>query len=174
MRSKQKRRLSIGDDASYPGASSEKYDEVSPFIEGMEGSVKLSRGNTMTGEKKSTASSKWSWGLGKKKKEVEAAPRERKNLHTLPANQPGEFERRDASQRSKDSGMAQNTSSSRSSTPRPRPPLIASSSSTTLATSVSLERKIHDGVESMLDGSVNTTERLAGLRAEMDKASVDF
>lgn len=127
-----------------------------------------------TSSKQKRRSSKWSWGLGKKKKEVEAAPRERKNLNTLPVYQPGQFERRDASLRSKVSGMAQNTSSSRSSTPRPSPPLMASGSSTSLVTSASLERKIHDGVESILDGNVNTTERLAGLRGEMDKASVDF
>ncbi|XP_006457207.1 hypothetical protein AGABI2DRAFT_212532 [Agaricus bisporus var. bisporus H97] len=57
---------------------SEKYDEVPPLFTGGEKDSntppKLSRGNTMTGTKKSTASSKWGygWGLGKKEKEVEA------------------------------------------------------------------------------------------------------
>lgn len=196
---------------------SEKYDEVPSFIAGgekeMKASVKLSRGNTMTGTKKSTTSSKWGygWGLGKKEKEVEAAMRERTSSnatttplplyrsspeqisqHSTPIRRDSKssqatrstvrihetLERRDThkshtSQRSKDSRMTQNTSSSRSSAPRPRPPLMASDSASTLVGSA-LERKIQGDVESIPDRSVNTTERLADLRAEMAKANVDY
>jgi len=55
----------------------------------------------------------------------------------------------------------------------PRPPLMASDSSSTLVGSA-LERKIQGDVESIPDQSVNTTERLAELRTEMEKASVDY
>lgn len=69
----------------------------------------------------------------------------------------------------KDSRM---TSSSKSSA-LPRPPLMASDSASTLVGSA-LERKIQGDVESIPDRSVNTKERLADLRAEMEKAGVDY
>lgn len=144
--------------------------EVPPVIIGdervMKGPVKL------TDTKESTASSKWGdgWGLGKT---VQAAMPERKDSITLPTHQPGELERRDSykshtSQRNKDS-----RNNSRSLTPRPRPQAMVLDSTSTLVGSV-LEGKVQDDVGSGLDGRVNTTRRLADLRAEMDKASVDF
>lgn len=54
----------------------------------------------------------------------------------------------------------------------PRPPLTASDSSSTLVGSA-LERKIQGDVD-VPDQSVNTTERLAELRTEMEKAGVDY
>ncbi|KXN85541.1 putative Xaa-Pro aminopeptidase P [Leucoagaricus sp. SymC.cos] len=90
----------------------------------------------------------------------------------------GSLERRDTvksrdTARTKDSKFTQGTSSSRSSAPRPRPPLTASDSTSTLVGSA-LERKIQGDVESIPDKSVSTTERLADLRAEMEKAGVDY
>jgi len=69
----------------------------------------------------------------------------------------------------KDSRM----SSSSKSSALPRPPLMASDSASTLVGSA-LERKIQGDVESIPDRSVNTKERLADLRAEMEKAGVDY
>ncbi|GLB45010.1 putative peptidase M24B family protein [Lyophyllum shimeji] len=59
-------------------SDSEKYDEVPKTLPELhtdsKGRPKLTRSNTMTGTKKSTASSKWGygWGVGKKQKEKEA------------------------------------------------------------------------------------------------------
>lgn len=50
---------------------------------------------------------------------------------------------------------------------------MASDSASTLVGSA-LERKIQGDVESIPDRSVNTMERLADLRAEMEKAGVDY
>lgn len=193
---------------------SERYDEVPPIIVGgeggMKGSPKLSRGNTMTGTKKSTTSSKWGygWGIGKKEKEVEAAMRERSSSNAsetpLPLYQAqegkalppvrrdtkssyaskstvraqetlqrGDTMRSHSSNRSKESKQSYQTSSSRSSAPKHRPPLMPQDSTSTLVGSA-LERKMQGDVESIPDKTVNTTERLADLRAEMEKANVDF
>ncbi|KAF9445989.1 hypothetical protein P691DRAFT_674493 [Macrolepiota fuliginosa MF-IS2] len=243
--SKQKRRLSIGaSEASHPQAhltrqpsysptstltteadaltfrtDSERYDEVPPVLSGgegaMKGSPKLSRGNTMTGTKKSTASSKWGygWGLGRKEKEIEEIMRERSSSNasapplplyqsqemapvppsrqnskssyasrstarTMQAQesrtlQRGDTMRSQVSRGSKDSKETRHTSSSRSSAPKLRPPLMPSDSTSTLVGSA-LERKLQGDLESIPDKSVNTSDRLGDLRTEMEKANLDF
>ena len=63
--------------------------------------------------------------------------------------------------------------SSSTNSPLPRPPLMASDSSSTLVGST-LERKVQGDADSIPEQSVNTTERLAELRTEMEKAGVDY
>ncbi|KXN85540.1 putative Xaa-Pro aminopeptidase P [Leucoagaricus sp. SymC.cos] len=71
------------------------------------------------------------------------------------------------------SQLNQGGSSTRSTLPTPRPPLMASDSTGTLVESA-LERRIQGDVESIQDKTVNTTERLADLRALMEGADVHY
>ncbi|KXN87696.1 putative Xaa-Pro aminopeptidase P [Leucoagaricus sp. SymC.cos] len=90
----------------------------------------------------------------------------------------GSLERRDTVEsrdtaRTEDSKFTQGTSSNRLSAPRPRPPLMASNSTRTLVGSA-LERRIQGDVGIDQDKIVDTTERLANLRVEMEKVDVDY
>ncbi len=78
------------------------------------------------------------------------------------------------SSRSKDSKSTfQSASTGRSSAPKHRPPLMPQDSTSTLVGSA-YERKVQGDLESISDESVNTTDRLADLRVEMEKANVDY
>lgn len=98
-------------------------------------------------------------------------------IRAPPRSSQNSLQRRDTA-KSKDTARTNLTKDSRvtsssTSSALPRPPLMASDSSSTLVGSA-LERKIQGDVESIPDQSVNTTERLAELRTEMEKAGVDY
>lgn len=158
----------------------------------------------MTEKKKLTIFSGWKYGWGKKKgkeRKVEPTVRERASSSTvgtsLPPHQPRSRRDSKSSESAKSTRKSeesprerngayesytwlrnnqfrttQNTSGGQSSAP-PRPPVMPSESTSTLVGSA-LERKIQDDVESIPNRSVDTTERLADLRARMEKAKVNY
>ncbi|KAF9000416.1 hypothetical protein BDQ17DRAFT_1359572 [Cyathus striatus] len=171
---------------------SERYDEVPSIIpqvqKSPDGKPKLVRGNTMTGTKKSTASSKWGygWGIGKKDKMKEAElerekslPSQPESMTNLPLYQPPI--RRDSktvrsndtkvSHRSQQSQQTYRSNSSRSTAPKPRPPLLPQDSSSTLVGSA-FERKITDNDPPF--EKRDTTQPLEDLRKLMVKENLDF
>ncbi|KAG5638225.1 hypothetical protein H0H81_001226 [Sphagnurus paluster] len=88
----------VADDNLTFASDSERYDEIPTTLPEVHtdsnGRPKLTRSNTMTGTKKSMASSKWGygWGVGKKQKEKEAeADKEQESMGSqtnLPLYQP--------------------------------------------------------------------------------------
>ena len=190
-------------------SDSEKYDELPTvlptFSKDEKGRPKLQRSNTMTGTKKSTGSNKWGygWGVGKKDKakEAEAEMNEKSSSQLdLPLYQP--VVRRDSkstqasrsTQRTQDSNRTQDTyrtqvsqhsketyrsNESRSTAPKPRPPLLGGGSSqlfrhdsTSTLVGSAFERKIND-TESIRE-KPDTTSRLDDMRRLMLKDNLDF
>ncbi|KAH9484818.1 putative Xaa-Pro aminopeptidase P [Psilocybe cubensis] len=169
------------------------------------GRSRLNRSNTMTGTKKSTTSSKWGygWGVGKKDKEKEREREDSMNEKSssqvdLPLYQPvvrrdsrstqasrstqktQETHRTYASQNSKASGQSQETyrsGGSKSTAPKPRPPLVSGHTlnpqdSTSTLVGSAFERKIND-VES-IRMKPDTTDRLDEMRRLMAKDNLDY
>jgi len=199
-------------------SDSEKYDEAPsalPVFKDEKGRPKLTRSNTMTGTKKSTASSKWGygWGIGKKDKERAMEPEMNEKSSSqvdLPLYQP--VVRRDskstqASRRTQDSGRSQETyrsqqskasglsgqsgqsgqsghsketyrsNTSRSTAPKPRPPLVGGHAlhpqdSTSTLVGSAFERKIND--EEVIRHKPDTTDRLDEMRRLMAKDNLDY
>jgi len=186
-------------------SDSEKYDEVPDAMPDFPSNskTKLARGNTMTGTKKSTASSKWGygWGVGKREKDYgEGDEQEHEDESPLPVYRNGPV-RRDSkssqnsrstqrtqdSNRTQDSHRTQSSSAtktsrqtrdthrsngSRSTAPKPRPPLLNAHDSTSTLVGSAYERKIND-VESIKE-KPDTTERLDQLRELMAKDTLDY
>lgn len=185
-------------------SDSEKYDDVPDAmpdftsIHKSPGKSKLARGNTITGTKKSTASSRWGygWGVGKREKDFgDGDEQEQEDESPLPVYHNGPVRRDSKSsqnsrstQRTQDSNRTQSSSAtktsfqtrdthrsngSRSTAPKPRPPLLhhAHDSTSTLVGSA-YERKIND-VESIKE-KPDTTERLDQLRELMAKDTLDY
>ncbi|KDR67798.1 hypothetical protein GALMADRAFT_257642 [Galerina marginata CBS 339.88] len=195
-------------------SDSENYGElpsVLPVLQKDEkGRPKLGRSNTMTGTKKSTASSKWGygWGVGRKNKEKEREMEETVNEKSasqvdLPLYQPvsrrgskstqasrstqrtqettrtQETHRTQASQNSKLSGQSQETyrsGGSRSTAPKPRPPLMGHAlhpqDSTSTLVGSAYERKISDPDEVRV--KPDTSDRLDEMRRLMLKDNLDY
>lgn len=191
-------------------SDSEKYDElpsVLPVLQkGEKGRPKLGRSNTMTGTKKSTASSRWGygWGVGKKDKQKEVEEEAEMSEKTgsqvnLPLYQP--VVRRDtrstqasrSTQKTQDTqrtqtsqggsklsgltrGDTQRTTSSRSTAPKPRPPLMGHElypqDSTATLVGSAFERKIND--TDSIRAKPDTTDRLAEMRRLMNKDNLDY
>ncbi|TFK44086.1 aminopeptidase-P [Crucibulum laeve] len=183
-------------------SDSEKYDDV-PIALPDKTKPKLMRGNTMTGTKKSTTSSKWGygWGIGKKdkmkemEKDLPDQPRSMTSETNLPLYNPPV--RRDSkstqasrsTQRTQDTQKTSSTqhtkvsqsshqsrgthrsNSSRSTVPKPRPPLLPHESSDTLVGSA-YERKIND--HESIPERIDTIERLSELRKLMEKDNLDY
>ncbi|KAJ2932269.1 hypothetical protein H1R20_g4809, partial [Candolleomyces eurysporus] len=184
-------------------SDSEMYDEVPEMFPGPSKESKgkgLVRGNTMTGTKKSTASSRWAW-TGRKDKEKELpAPqdddddeddmyephhhhdqpplqiyrgpvrRDSKSSHASRSTQKSQDSQRTVtSQQSRSTHHRSN--SSRSTAPKPRPPLMAQDSTSTLVGSA-FERKIND--RGSIREKPDTTERLDELRKLMGKDNLDY
>ncbi|KAF6744915.1 aminopeptidase-P [Ephemerocybe angulata] len=156
----------------------------------------LKRGNTVTGTKKSTMSNKWGgWGNGKNKEkdlpptddgmdEEEEAPIPiykgpvRQNSRSTQASRSTQrtqdSQRTMTSQRSKESHRdndLRRNNSSRSTVPKPRPPLMPQDSTSTLVGSA-FERKIND--RGSIRERPDTTERLDELRKLMLKDTLDY
>jgi len=191
------------------------YDELPsalPVFKDQKGRPNLKRSNTMTGTKKSTASSKWGygWGVGKKgkEKEVEAEMEEKSSSQVnLPLYQPvvrrdskstqasrrtqdsarshetarsQETYRSHSSQQSKASGASKETyrsGGSRSTAPKPRPPLVGGHAlhpqdSTSTLVGSAYERKIND--EESIRIKPDTTDRLDEMRRLMVKDNLDY
>jgi Xaa-Pro aminopeptidase len=188
-------------------SDSEKYDEVPEMFSAPpkdKGKVKLgrgnslslgglsrantglTRGNTITGTKKSTASSKWGpWG--KNKGAQEDTDREQEEQPPL-AIYKGPVRRDSRStqasrstQRSQDSEKTvtsmqtgretRRSNSSRSIAPKPRPPLMPQDSTSTLVGSA-FERKVND--KGSIREKPDTTERVDELRKLMAKDNLDY
>lgn len=192
-------------------SDSEKYDELPstlPVIpKGDKGRPKLGRSNTMTGTKKSTASSKWGYGwgmgIGRKDKQREIEPEideksgsqvnlllptqanvQRRDTRSTQASRSTqrtqETHRTQASQQSRGSGLTrgdtQRTTSSRSTAPKPRPPLMGHElypqDSTATLVGSAFERKINDNESIRI--KPDTTDRLDEMRRLMGKDNLDF
>lgn len=166
---------------------------------------KLARSNTMTGTKKSTATNKWGygWGIGKKDKQREVdfdineksgsqvnlimpeqVTVQRRDTRSTQASRSTqrthETQRTHISQQSGGSGLTrgdtQRTTSSRSTAPKPRPPLMGHEfypeDSTATLVGSAFERKIndHDSIRMKPD----TTDRLDEMRRLMGKDNLDY
>ncbi|KAF8802714.1 hypothetical protein BYT27DRAFT_7111883 [Phlegmacium glaucopus] len=205
-------------------SDSEKYDEVPErlpvLLKDETGRPKLGRSNTMTGTKKSTASSKWGhgygWGIGKKNKDkgADAELDEKTGSHLdLPVYHP--VVRRDSkstqashstqrthdTHRTQDSRHTQKTQDShrthvshqskvsqgskdtyrsggsRSTAPKPRPPIINGHAlypqdSTDTLVGSAFERKLNE--QDSIRVKPDTTERLEDMRRLMIKDKLDY
>ncbi len=198
-------------------SDSEKYDEVPETLpmnfKDEKGRPKLVRSNTMTGTKKSTASSKWGygWGVGRRDKEREREREEDVQVNEKPSSldmalyQP--VVRRDSkstqsSRRTQDTARTQDTvrthdtqrthtshqsklsaqsketyrsGGSRSTAPKPRPPILGAlehHDSTSTLVGSAVERKIND--HESIRSKADTTERLEEMRRLMAKDNLDY
>jgi Xaa-Pro aminopeptidase len=162
----------------------------------------LMRGNTMTGTKKSTASSRWGWaGRKDKEKELPAPGDDEDDEDDMYEPHPHHHHdqpplqiykgpvRRDSrstqasrsTQKSQDSQKTvtsqqsrsthHRSNSSRSTVPKPRPPLMPQDSTSTLVGSA-YERKVND--RGSIREKPDTTERLDELRKLMGKDNLDY
>ncbi|KAF9526867.1 aminopeptidase-P [Crepidotus variabilis] len=184
-------------------SDSEIYDEVPdtlPILKDSKGRPKLARSNTMTGSKKWG----YGWGAGRKDKEKEAEAEaemaeKSSSQSQLPLYQP--VVRRDSkstqasrrtqdsarthdthrtydSQRSKASAQSQETyrsGGSRSTAPKPRPPLLGAlqqHDSTSTLVGSAYERKIND--QESIRTKPDTTDRLEEMRRLMAKDNLDY
>lgn len=150
----------------------------------------LTRGNTITGTKKSTASGKWGgWGRNRGGQDVprqanieeheEPAPLPiykgpiRQNSRSTQASR--STQRTQDSERTMTSALtgreSRRSNSSRSTAPRPRPPLMAQDSTSTLVGSA-FERKVND--RGSIREKPDTTERVEELRRLMEKDNLDY
>jgi len=169
-------------------SDSEMYDDVPEMFDPAKDSKdkpKLARGNTMTGTKKSTFSNRWG-GFGKK--DSRTAPEAHHDPEPTPLpiykgvsrHNSRSTQASRSTQRSQDSQKTitsqqsrttHRSNSTRSTAPKPRPPLMPQDSTSTLVGSA-LQRKIDD-VGSIREPP-NTTQRLEDLRKLMEKDKLDF
>jgi Xaa-Pro aminopeptidase len=194
-------------------SDSEKYDEVPEALpanyKGEKGRPKLARSNTMTGTKKSTASSKWGygWGVGRRDREREREEEVNENPSSLGMAIYQPVVRRDSkstqsSRRTQDTARTQDTvrthdtqrtytshqskssaqsketyrsGGSRSTAPKPRPPILGTlehHDSTSTLVGSAFERKINDHESTR--SKADTTERLEEMRRLMGKDNLDY
>lgn len=186
------------DDIMFP-SDSEKYTELpdDAYLPNSYKEVKLARGNTMTGTKKSLGN----WGpWGKKNKETKEQVQvplgqypeehydEDEPIAPLPSGSRGvaaagggpsrsntrSSQASRSTQRTMDSQRtmtSHRSNSSRSTMPKPRPPLMPQESTSTLVGSA-FERKIND-TETIRE-KPDTTDRLHELRRLMEKDNLDY
>ena len=200
-------------------SDSEIYDEVRELVptssKNEKGRYKLARSNTMTGTKKSTASSKWGygWGAGKRDKAMDgdsdddvqeksasqvdlalyqpvvrrdsrstqSSRRTQDTARTQDTTRTRDTQRTHTSHQSKGSAQSKETvrsggsGGSRSTAPKPRPPILGNlnhhDSSSTLVGSA-FERKIND--QDSIHSRADTTERLDEMRRLIAKDNLDY
>jgi Xaa-Pro aminopeptidase len=193
------RKYDDDDEVLFP-SDSEKYDAIpkNDFLPNSYKEVKLARGNTMTGTKKSLLGG---WGKKNKQKEQVQVPLnqypeehydEDEPIAPLPSGSRGvggaaaaggggpsrsntrSSQASRSTQRTMDSQRtvtSHRSNSSRSMVPKPRPPLMPQESTSTLVGSA-YERKIND-TETIRE-KPDTTDRLHELRRLMEKDNLDY
>jgi len=174
---------------------------IPPAVKAKGPPPRLARGNSMTGTKKSAISGRWGWGKSKEKEIQKETPENHITTTTGPPpvhpeyHHPEEVSDEDkplimprpnevqynptrsntrSTQASRSTQRTMNSyrsDSSRTTVPKPRPPLMPHDSTSTLVGSA-FERKVND--ESEPKERPDTTDRLHELRRLMERNTLDY